>query len=195
MKTSGASDLSLATAPWNTAERCFVIAEAGVNHNGDLGLAMKLIDAAVAAGADAVKFQTFAAEKVVTAATAKARYQIASTGAKESQLEMIKRLELPPENFRQLKIYCEQSGVIFLSTPFDEGSADFLDSIGVLAFKISSGELTNLDFLRHVARKHKPMIISTGMADLAEVRTAVDIIRAENSSELVLLHCVSNYPA
>ena len=182
-------------APWSLRERCFVIAEAGVNHNGDLALAMKLIDAAAASGADAVKFQTFCAEKVAARCAQKAEYQVASTGAGESQLEMIKKLELPPESFRKLKIYSEESGIIFLSTPFDDESADFLDSMGVVAFKISSGELTNLGFLQHVARKQRPMIVSTGMAELAEVRTAVEAIRAQNSSELVLLHCVSNYPA
>ena len=195
MSSSAFESASTGAAPWSSSQRCFVIAEAGVNHNGNLGLAMKLIDAAVASGADAVKFQTFSAEKVAALSAPKAEYQMAATGAEESQLAMIKKLELPHSSFRKLKIYCEESGIIFLSTPFDEESADFLDSIGVIAFKISSGELTNLDFLQHVARKQKPMIVSTGMAELAEVRAAVEAIRAENSAELLLLHCVSNYPA
>ena len=195
MRSSAFEGASRGAAPWNSSQGCFVIAEAGVNHNGDLGLAMKLIDAAVAGGADAVKFQTFSAEKVAALSAPKAEYQVAATGSEESQLEMIKKLELPRASFRKLKIYCEESGIIFLSTPFDEDSADFLDSIGVIAFKVSSGELTNLDFLQHVARKQKPIIVSTGMAELAEVRSAVEAIRAENSAELVLLHCVSNYPA
>jgi len=181
MRSSAFEGASRGAAPWNSSQGCFVIAEAGVNHNGDLGLAMKLIDAAVASGADAVKFQTFSAEKVAAHSAPKAEYQMAATGSDESQLEMIKKLELPRASFRKLKI--------------DEDSADFLDSIGVIAFKVSSGELTNLDFLQHVARKQKPIIVSTGMAELAEVRSAVEAIRAENSAELVLLHCVSNYPA
>lgn len=195
MSSSAFESASTGAAPWSSSQRCFVIAEAGVNHNGDLGLAMKLIDAAVASGADAVKFQTFCAEKVAALSAAKAEYQMAATGAEESQLAMIKKLELPHASFHKLKLYCEESGIIFLSTPFDEESADFLDSIGVIGFKTSSGELTNLDFLQHVARKQKPMIVSTGMAELTEVRAAVDAIRAETSAELVLLHCISNYPA
>ena len=155
---------------------------------------MKLINAAVAAGADAVKFQTFVPEKLVAPVAAKAEYQIAATGSDEMQLEMLRTLQLPMESFRKLKVYCEECGIIFLSTPFDEESADFLDSIGVIAFKLSSGEVTNLDFLRYVARKRKPVIVSTGMADLDEVRAAAAAIR-EMSSELALLHCVTSYPA
>lgn len=182
-------------APWSISGRCFVIAEAGVNHNGDLPLAMKLIDAAVAAGADAVKFQTFRADKVIAPVAPKADYQIAMTGDHDSQLEMAKKLELPFEAFRKLKIYAEEYGIIFLSTPFDDESADFLDSLGVAAFKLSSGEVTNLDFLRHVARKQRPLILSTGMANLEEVRVAVGAMREVGACELALLHCVTNYPA
>lgn len=182
-------------APWSTDGRCFVVAEAGVNHNGELPLAIKLIDAAVAARADAVKFQTFRSEKVISPAAEKAGYQVASTGGHESQLEMVKRLELPFEAFRKLKIYSEECGITFLSTPFDEESADLLDEIGVPAFKLSSGEVTNLDLLRYVARKQKPIILSTGMADIDEVREAVNAIRETSTAELALLHCVTNYPA
>lgn len=174
---------------------CFIIAEAGVNHNGDLDLAHQLVDTAVTARADAVKFQTFIAEKVVSATAPKAEYQKKTTETAESQLEMIKRLELPFSAFAQLKTYCEEKGILFLSTPFDDESADFLDSLGMSAFKIPSGEITNLPFLRHIARKGKPIIMSTGMATLGEVEMAVSTIESTGNPPLTLLHCVSNYPA
>lgn len=174
---------------------CFVIAEAGVNHNGDVGQARRLIDVAVEAGADAVKFQTFRSEAVVSAAAPKAAYQRATTGAAESQLEMVRRLELPFEAFRELRAYAREAGIVFLSTPFDQESADFLASMDVPALKVASGEITNLPFLEHLARKGKPMLVSTGMSDLEEVRAAVEAIRAAGNAEIALLHCVSNYPA
>lgn len=174
---------------------CFVIAEAGVNHNGDVGQARRLIDVAAEAGADAVKFQTFRSEQVVSAAAPKAAYQRATTDAGESQLEMVRRLELPFEAFRELRIYAREAGILFLSTPFDRESADFLASMEVPAFKVPSGEITNFPFLEHIARKGKPMIVSTGMSDLEEVRAAVEAVRAAGNTELALLHCVSNYPA
>ena len=175
--------------------QCFVIAEAGVNHNGDVKLARALVDAAIAAGADAVKFQTFRAEQLVTADAPKADYQQHTTGSDESQLAMLKRLELDEHSHRELLAYCGAKRILFLSTPFDETSADFLESLDVAAFKLPSGEVTNLPFLRHVARKHKPIILSTGMATLSEVSHAVDAIWQEGNRSLVLLHCVSNYPA
>ena len=174
---------------------CFVIAEAGVNHNGSLEMARRLVDAAVHAGADAVKFQTFRAEKAISPAAPKAAYQVETTGAGESQLEMVRKLELPPQAFRDLKSHCAQRGILFLSTPFDEESADLLESLGMAAFKVPSGEITNLPFLEHVARKGKPLIVSTGMSDLEEVRTAVECVRRVGARELALLHCVSSYPA
>ena len=173
---------------------CFIIAEAGVNHNGRVELAKKLVDAAVLSGADAVKFQTFRAEKVVSPVAPQAEYQAVNTGVVESQLDMVRKLELPFEAFGELAHHCRGQGIVFLSTPFDEESVDFLDSIGVPAFKIPSGEITNLEFVDHVARKQKPVILSTGMADLEEVRRAVHTIRASNP-QVVVLHCVSNYPA
>ena len=173
-------------------ERCFVIAEAGVNHNGDLGLARRLIDAAADAGADAIKFQTFKADRLVTAAAPKAEYQKAATGADESQHAMLRRLELSEAAHAELQAHAGQRGLIFLSTPFDEASADLLAAMQLPAFKISSGELTNLPFLEHLARLGKPLLLSTGMATLDEVRDAVAIIRA---APLALLQCVSNYPA
>lgn len=176
-------------------EACFVIAEAGVNHNGDPALARDLIREAAAAGADAVKFQTFSAERLATADAPKAGYQLENTDRTESQLQMLKRLELPRSAYPELLAQCRQMGILFLATPFDEDSADFLEQLGVPAFKIASGEITNLPLLAHVARKGKPMILSTGMSDLEDVRRAVETIEGAGHAPLVLLHCVSNYPA
>jgi N-acetylneuraminate synthase len=176
-------------------QSCLVIAEAGVNHNGEVGQALRLVEAAAAAGADAVKFQTFRAELLATTDAPKAAYQTRATGAGESQRAMLKRLELGAEDHRRLAEACAARGMLFLSTPFDEDSADFLESLGVPAFKLPSGELTNLGLLAHVARKGRPMIISTGMATMAEVRSAVEAVRATGNKDLVLLHCVSSYPA
>lgn len=173
----------------------FVIAEAGVNHDGDLAAAKQLIDVAAAAGADAVKFQTFRAEQLVTAEAAKADYQTRATGGDESQLEMLRKLELSFDAFRELSAHCETRGILFLSTPFDEGAADFLDSLGMPAFKIPSGEITNLPLLDHIARKGKPMIVSTGMATLGEVEAAIETIQAAGNDRVIVLQCVSNYPA
>ena len=175
--------------------RCFVIAEAGVNHNGDVALARRLIDAAAEAGADAVKFQTFKAECVASATAPKAAYQTATTGGAESQLDMIRRLELSADQFRALKHYCDQRHIMFLSTPFDRGSVDLLRELDVAAFKVPSGEVTNLALLRHVAAQGKPVILSTGMAYLEEVERAVATLVDSGASELAILHCVSNYPA
>lgn len=174
---------------------CFIIAEAGVNHNGEIGLAKRLIDVAAEAGADAVKFQTFKAERIVTEQAPKARYQARTTGGRESQLQMLRRLELSQEAHRELRRHCRERKLVFLSTSFDEESADFLEALDVPLFKIPSGELTNLPFLVHVARKGKPMIVSTGMATLDEVKQAVGAIQDAGARSLVLLHCVSNYPA
>ncbi len=176
-------------------EPTFIVAEAGVNHNGDIGLAKRLIDVAVEAGADAVKFQTFKAERVVSTSAPKAEYQKQTTDAEESQLEMLKRLELSPAAHRELQAYCKKRGVLFLSTPFDEESVDLLDELGVPAFKVGSGEITNWPLLEYIARKGKPIILSTGMSYLSEVDEAVRVIRETGSDQLVLLHCVSNYPA
>jgi len=174
---------------------CFIIAEAGVNHNGDIKLARQLIDVAVVAGADAVKFQTFKAERLATADAPKADYQKQAGDSGESQLDMLRRLELSSEAHRELMAYSRQRGILFLSTPFDEEAADFLDALGVGLFKLPSGELTNLPFLGHVARKGKPLIVSTGMSTLAEVEQAVETVGAAGNAGLALLHCVSAYPA
>lgn len=174
---------------------CFIIAEAGVNHNGSVELAKRLIEAAAGAGADAVKFQTFRAERLASAAAPKAAYQARATTASESQLEMLRRLELPPEAFRELRDDCQRRGILFMSTPFDEESADLLDELGMAVFKIPSGELTNGSFLAYVAAKGKPMIVSTGMSSLEEVGSAVRAIEGAGNRHLILLHCVSDYPA
>ncbi len=176
-------------------EKVFIIAEAGVNHNGDIGLAYRLIDAAREAGADAVKFQTFKTEKIVTRQAEMADYQKDNLGASESQFEMIKRLELSYEQFRELQAYCERTGILFLSTPDEEDSLDFLaDELDLPWLKIGSGEVNNYPFLRRVAAKQKPIILSTGMSTLGEVEAAIRIIRETSRQELVVLHCTTNYP-
>lgn len=174
---------------------CFIIAEAGVNHNGDMARALALVDIAAAAGADAVKFQTFDAERLVTRDAPKAAYQQATTNPSESQYAMLKALELSADDHRLLMQRCVERGIMFLSTPFDEASADVLAELGVAGFKTPSGELTNLSYLRHVAGFGKPMIVSTGMATLAEVEEAVTAIEDRGNEQFALLHCVSNYPA
>jgi N,N'-diacetyllegionaminate synthase len=176
-------------------EPCFIIAEAGVNHNGNPELAKRLIDVAVESGADAVKFQTFKAGKVVSLKSPKADYQLQMTDKDESQYEMLRKLELSLDAHHELKAYCEEREILFMSTPFDEESANFLDELGVQLFKISSGEITNFPLLSHIAAKFKPIILSTGMSSLVEVEQAVDIIQKTGNDQLVLLHCVSNYPA
>jgi N-acetylneuraminate synthase len=173
--------------------RCFIIAEAGVNHDGDADRALALVDAAADAGADAVKFQTFSADRIVTADAPKARYQARDAAA--TQRDMLRRLELDEAAHRRLAAHAAERGLVFLSSPFDEESADLLDKLGVAAFKIPSGELINSPLLRHIAAKRRPMIVSTGMATLDEVRVAVDVIGAAGGAALALLHCVSAYPA
>jgi len=176
-------------------EPVFVIAEAGVNHNGNIDIAKKLIDVAVTAGADAVKFQSFKAESLVTDSAPKADYQLRTTSETESQLQMLQKLELSREAHRELQNYCAEKSIMFLSTPFDEESANMLEQLGVAAFKLSSGDLTNNILVKHVAAKGKPMILSTGMATLAEVADAVKVVEQAGCDQLVLLHCVSNYPS
>jgi N-acetylneuraminate synthase len=173
----------------------FIVAEAGVNHNGDPALARQLIDVAAEAGADAVKFQTFRTESLVSRTAPKAAYQREATGAREGQAEMLRPLEFGPEEHVELRDWCAKRGLLFFSTPFDLSSADLLESLGVPLFKVPSGEITNLPFLRHVAAKGRPVVLSTGMSTLDEVGRAVDAIRESGDSPLALLHCVSAYPA
>ena len=176
-------------------KRVFVIAEAGVNHNGDMAIAEKLIDAAADAGADAVKFQTFKADRVAGLDAPKAAYQTRTTDAAESQRDMLRRLELPQAAHAPLMARCAGRGIEFMSTPFDTASAELLAGLGVKRIKIGSGELTNIPFLRAVARLGLPMILSTGMADLDEIGETLDAVRAAGCHDASLLHCVSNYPA
>lgn len=175
--------------------RVFIIAEAGVNHNGDIKLAKKLIDAALESGVDAVKFQTFKSEKLVTKKAVMADYQKTNIGKEESQYEMLKRLEVSFEDFKELKAYCHNKGIIFLSTPFDFKSADFLNEIGISAFKISSSDLTNLPLIERIAQFNKPIILSSGMATMGEIEEAVNAIKNIGNEEIAVLHCTSNYPA
>lgn len=174
---------------------CLTIAEAGVNHDGNLKDALRLVDAAAAAAADAVKFQTFNAARLASAEARKADYQKRGTPRRQSQLEMLKNLQLSETAHRQIIARCRKRSILFLSTPFDEPSADFLELLGVPAFKIPSGELTNGPLLAHIARKGRPLIVSTGMANLAEVRQALWVIRKAGDPPVILLHCVSNYPS
>ena len=176
-------------------EPCFIIAEAGVNHNGDVNLAKKLIDVAKGAEADAVKFQTFKAEDLVSKCAEKAEYQKETTDAKESQFKMIKKLELSQSDFAELFDCAQKKGIIFLSSPFDKGSVDLLNGLGIPAFKVGSGEITNFPLLEHIARKKKPIIISTGMSTLGEIEDALEVIHKEGAKEIVLLHCITAYPA
>jgi len=173
----------------------FIIAEAGVNHNGSVDLALKLIDSAKASGADAVKFQTFRADKLATRTAHKAAYQERTTASEESQFEMLERLELDAGTHKRLIEYCHQVGIQFLSSPFDAESADLLAEMDIPLFKIPSGEITNLPFLDHVARKGRPIILSTGMSTLGEIEEALTVLRAAGNKPITLLHCVTEYPA
>jgi N,N'-diacetyllegionaminate synthase len=178
-----------------TMASVFIIAEAGVNHNGSMDLALKLVDAAKESGADAVKFQTFQAELLATRSAHKAAYQERTTPDAESQFEMLRRLELDAAAHDKILQHCRKVGIQFLSSPFDEQSADLLESLDVPLFKVPSGEITNLPFLEHLARKRRPLIVSTGMSTLGEVEAAVHVMQAAGATELTLLHCVTEYPA
>ena len=174
----------------------FIIAEAGVNHNGSLKLAKELIDAAVLSGADAVKFQTFKAENLVSKTAEKAEYQKKTTDALESQFDMIKNLELDANMHKELHAYCLEKGIIFLSTPFDHDSIDLLSNLGLQTFKIPSGEITNLPYLRHIGSLGKKVILSTGMATLQEVGDALTVLMESGSKKenITILHANTMYP-
>jgi N,N'-diacetyllegionaminate synthase len=181
----------------------FFIAEAGVNHNGDGALALRLVDTAFECGADAVKFQTFSAEKLVRKGAEKAEYQKRETGDGD-QFSMLKNLEMSEELHRQVMARCNELGIEFMSTPFDEEAADFLVSLGMKRIKVASGEITNHSFVAHLASKNLPLILSTGMATMDEIHEAIAVVRAERNargfsapleSMLTILHCTSNYPA
>lgn len=173
----------------------FVIAEAGVNHNGSLDLALRLVDAAKVSGADAVKFQTFRAETLVTQHADKAVYQQHNVPGNRSQLEMLRGLELSEEDFEKIQRHCESQGIEFLSSAFDEHSIRFLDALGMRCFKVPSGEVTNLPLLECIGALGKPVILSTGMCWLSEVEKALRILDEAGAGEVTLLHCVTEYPA
>ena len=174
--------------------RVYIIAEAGVNHNGKIDLALKLCDAAKEAGADAVKFQTWKTEKIVTKSAAKAAYQEENTGCDQSQFEMLKELELSYSDFEKINDYCKKIGVQFLSTPDEEESLDFLCSMNLPFVKIGSGEVTNIPYLRVIGSKHQKVVISTGMSTLADVEKAYNTLMKSGAKEVALLHCTTNYP-
>lgn len=174
--------------------RVFVIAEAGVNHNGDIKIAKQLIDAASEAGADAVKFQTFKAENLVGKTARKAEYQLETTDESETQYDMLKKLELTERMHKELMEYCGKKKIMFLSTPFDMESIKLLSELGMQIFKIPSGEITNLPYLREIARQKKRVILSTGMSNMDEVRAAFEVLKNNGTDDVILLHCNTQYP-
>ena len=171
----------------------YIIAEAGVNHNGSFEMACKMVDAAKVAGADCIKFQTFKSEKLVSHSAQKAEYQREATG-NGSQADMLKKLELSCDEFMKLKAYCDRVGICFLSTPFDFDSIDFLDSIDMPFWKIPSGEVTDLPYLIALAKTKKPVVMSTGMCEMEEIETAINVLRENGTKEIKLLHCNTAYP-
>ncbi len=175
--------------------KTLIIAEAGVNHNGNFEIAKQLVDKAVEAGADIVKFQTCKAENVISRYADKAEYQKVTTGEADSQLEMVRKLMLTYEEYGQLKEYCDEKGITFLSTAFDLPSVDYLHSIGMKLWKIPSGEITNLPLLIKIASLHEPIIMSTGMSELSEVADAVKVLIENGANDITLLHCTTEYPA
>ena len=177
--------------------RTFIIAEAGVNHNGFLAIAKKLVDSASDAGADAIKFQTFNAEKMVSIYAPKAEYQKKTTGTNESQLEMLRKLELDESAHKELFDYCKQKNILFMSTPFDLESISLLNKLGLEIFKIPSGEITNLPYLREIGSLKKRVILSTGMAEMEEIKNAIDIITESGTPKenITVLHCNTEYPS
>ena len=177
------------------AKKVLIIAEAGVNHNGEISQAIKLIEKAKEVGADIIKFQTFKANQVATKSSPKAKYQLGVTDPQESQLNMLKALELDYSHYKEIVRKCKDLEIGFMSTPYGFGDADFLNDLGVEAFKIASGQLTELPFLRYIARMGKPMILSTGMANMAEVFEAVEAIREEGNEQITVLQCTTNYPS
>jgi len=185
-------EFRLGGRPVGSSSKVLVVAEIGINHDGSLDKALDLIDAAAACGADAVKFQTFRADRLMVPSDIRFSQQLAGG---ESAFAMFRRLELSWEQHAALKEHADRKGILFLSTPFDEESADFLDRLGVPAFKIASADLTHLPLLRHVARKGRPVLLSTGMSYLHEVEEAVCTLQSCGAPDIVLLHCISSYPA
>lgn len=175
-------------------EKVFIIAEAGVNHNGDINIAKKMIDIACEAGVDAIKFQTFNTDTLVIKGAGKADYQTKNTGTEETQYEMLKKLELSRLEQEELFRYCEEKKIMFLSTPFDVESVEFLNNLPVSIMKIPSGEITNYPYLRAVGKTGREVILSTGMSDLKEVKEAVSILKESGTTVMTVLHCNTQYP-
>lgn len=177
-------------------QKTIIIAEAGVNHNGTISIAKKLVDIAAEAGADIIKFQTFTAENLVSKSAAKATYQIENTGTSETQWEMLKKLELGFNDHKTLIAYCKKKKIQFLSTPFDLPSIDLLVELGISIFKIPSGEINNLPFLQKIGKLRKTVILSTGMSELCEIKDAIDILTSEGTdrNKITVLHCNTEYP-
>lgn len=173
---------------------CFIIAEAGINHNGDINLAKTLVDVAADAGADAVKFQTFISEDLVTRDLGTVKYQMENLGVETTQFDMLKSLELSLDEFKDLKKYCDEKEIIFLSTL--HSNSKVLDFMGVFlpAFKVGSGDLNNLPFLEEIAKRKKPIILGTGMSTMEEIKEAIDLIKTYNNEEIIILHATTNYP-
>ncbi|ERI68238.1 N-acetylneuraminate synthase [Clostridium sp. KLE 1755] len=172
----------------------FIIAEAGDNHNGNFENALKLVDAAVEAGADCVKFQTFVTEEIITKNAKMAEYQINNTGCEESQFSMVKKLELSFYEFKLIKKYCDEKKIMFLSTPFDIPSIEFLEELNIPIFKIPSGEVTNLPYLVKIAQTGKSVILSTGMCEVKDIQLAIQILEDNGCGTITLLHCNTEYP-
>lgn len=189
------SDIDIAGRAIGPGHPCFVIAEVGVNHNGDLEIARDLVRAAKECGADCVKFQTFRAEAIATRRAPKATYQLETTDTSESQFEMLKKLELTPSDHEEVIDLCRRFDLTFLSTPYGLADAVLLDRLGVAAFKVASGQIVELDFLEALASMGKPILLSTGMATFEEVARAVTAIRARGNSRMILLQCTTSYPA
>lgn len=174
--------------------KCLIIAEAGVNHNGDVNIAFQLCDAAKKAGADVVKFQTWKTEAIITRNVEQAEYQQENTGVQESQFDMLKKLELTQEEFKRIKEYCDSIGIIFASTADEAESLDFLLSLGMSFIKIGSGEIGNVSYLRYIGSKKMPVILSTGMSSLADIDISVQALREGGAADITLLHCTTSYP-
>lgn len=175
-------------------KKCFIIAEAGVNHNGRLDLALKLCDAAKEVGADAVKFQTWKTENLITRNVSQAEYQTRNTGKVESQYDMLKKLELSYDDFEVIKRHCDEIGLLFSSTADETESLDFLVNLGIPFVKVGSSDVGNVSFLRHIGTKGLPVILSTGMSTMGDVDISINALREGGATDMALLHCTTNYP-
>lgn len=174
--------------------KCLIIAEAGVNHNGQLDLALKLCDAAKESGADVVKFQTWKTENLLTRNVEQAEYQMKNTGKLESQFDMLKKLELSYEDFRVIKHHCDEIGILFASTADEPESLDFLVELGIPFIKVGSGDIGNISYLRYMGSKRLPVVLSTGMSTLADVDISINALKEGGAKDITVLHCTTNYP-